>query len=477
MHYLSNLMSNPSTTARCMAFVLASLPLSTFASSADYELIDTHLVDDGGDAPSVSAPRDLAYDSDRSLLLISSSRNVGATLDLRLLAFDPTSELLVGGVTYNSGAAPLGCSYSLAVTPDGNSAYIAHSPVCGGSVVGTPSIWAMDTDPGSPTGFSVLNRIQVGGSRYGPESLASTPDGSRIYATHRGDYFVRVIDSGTNAMIANVPVPRQTIAIAMAPDGMRAYAVNRSYNAVYAIDTDPSSPTYNTRIQTISTTNGASNSGSAIAISPDGRFAYTTQAHTGVISVIDIDPVSLNYHTEVSTISTSANRLFKVTVTPDSKTLFAVNTINDELVVVDLDESSPSFRTHVQSISFPEGSSPDDVVSDQRIDGLSYVSLRQLGSIAVIGKGIVDSDFDGVPDDIDACVPSDLSFTIVIGGVDTGIENDLLDDGCTLADLIFSNLDEGAGTADFVELLVYLKGMGYISGREMGEILKETRKL
>ena len=54
----------------------------------------------------------------------------------------------------------------------------------------------------------------------------------------------------------------------------------------------------------------------------------------------------------------------------------------------------------------------------------------------------VDSDGDGVPDDEDDCPDSDLGTTIVIDGCDTGVENQLLEDGCTMADLIAQCADD-----------------------------------
>jgi hypothetical protein len=47
-----------------------------------------------------------------------------------------------------------------------------------------------------------------------------------------------------------------------------------------------------------------------------------------------------------------------------------------------------------------------------------------------------DSDGDGVPDPDDECDISDLRSTIVIAGCDTGVANQLFDDGCTMADRI-----------------------------------------
>ncbi len=83
-----------------------------------------------------------------------------------------------------------------------------------------------------------------------------------------------------------------------------------------------------------------------------------------------------------------------------------------------------------------------------------------------------DSDGDGVNDADDACPDSDLSATIVINGNDTGVENELAGDGCSLSDLIAELLANDASTADIVQFLVDLKGDGIISGQEMGAILR-----
>ena len=47
-----------------------------------------------------------------------------------------------------------------------------------------------------------------------------------------------------------------------------------------------------------------------------------------------------------------------------------------------------------------------------------------------------DNDNDGVPDDVDECLFSDLSPTVVIGSEDTGVGNHTLPNGCTFQDLI-----------------------------------------
>jgi hypothetical protein len=89
---------------------------------------------------------------------------------------------------------------------------------------------------------------------------------------------------------------------------------------------------------------------------------------------------------------------------------------------------------------------------------------------------IPDSDGDGLTDDVDHCVLSDVRPTIFINNEDTGVGNDLMPDGCTLADLIHEALTEAEGIqsyiAEMVGMLLDLKQDGAITGQEMGLILK-----
>lgn len=85
-----------------------------------------------------------------------------------------------------------------------------------------------------------------------------------------------------------------------------------------------------------------------------------------------------------------------------------------------------------------------------------------------------DLDGDGVDDIDDLCPNSDMRDTIYIGAENTGVANEPLGDGCTLADLIAKTLaGQEAGVSDTVELLVQWKGDGLISGKEMGRLLKQ----
>ncbi len=57
---------------------------------------------------------------------------------------------------------------------------------------------------------------------------------------------------------------------------------------------------------------------------------------------------------------------------------------------------------------------------------------------------VVDSDGDGVPDDQDLCPDSILTPTVVFGDLDTGVENRVNEEGCSLADR-FAALEPASG--------------------------------
>ena len=85
-----------------------------------------------------------------------------------------------------------------------------------------------------------------------------------------------------------------------------------------------------------------------------------------------------------------------------------------------------------------------------------------------------DSDDDGVDDSDDACPDSDLSASIVIDGCDTGIDNLLFEDGCTMADRIAQCADEASNHGEFVSCVAHLtnewRSARLITGQEKGRI-------
>ena len=90
----------------------------------------------------------------------------------------------------------------------------------------------------------------------------------------------------------------------------------------------------------------------------------------------------------------------------------------------------------------------------------------------------LDSDGDGIPDNFptgsDDCDNSDLDETVVVDGCDSGVENVLAENGCTISDDILECADGARNHGKFVscvaKLTNRLKKTGLISGKEKGAI-------
>lgn len=96
----------------------------------------------------------------------------------------------------------------------------------------------------------------------------------------------------------------------------------------------------------------------------------------------------------------------------------------------------------------------------------------------------VDSDGDGVPDNVDQCIFSDLRPTVMIGNCDSGVVNEINGslvnaEGCSLADLIHAELAKAATGArnhgQYVKTMAaYLNGLlkqGVIDSSDKGALM------
>jgi hypothetical protein len=101
---------------------------------------------------------------------------------------------------------------------------------------------------------------------------------------------------------------------------------------------------------------------------------------------------------------------------------------------------------------------PDDLTSELMYD---------------IGWKFPDADGDGVVDDEDACIVTNPA-TIVIGGIDTGVENVLFANGCTMSDLIAQLKAGAANHGDYVSGVAALtngwRDDALMSGRDKGAV-------
>jgi YVTN family beta-propeller protein len=254
---------------------------------------------------------------------------------------------------------PNGCGecyngvYDVVVSPDSKRVYAA---------VGDGSISVIDTDP---THTTTYNKV-VGTTNIGlwDGDLEISGDGRRLYAGAPTDDSVYVIDTSTMSITKTVHVGPAwntaathnevvdgTYNVAVIPDGNRLYVTERvlvvdrgvggqtsgwfyvddqgnnwlvtdTYSAVSVIDTNPASATYNTEIGRIIVPDGAYD----VAFSPDGGTAYVTQSDGKTVTTIDTrtNQVTSSYTTDQSTafasrrIAVGANGKVYVTDSGDS---------------------------------------------------------------------------------------------------------------------------------------------------------------
>ncbi len=116
---------------------------------------------------------------------------------------------------------------ALALSRDGARLYVA--------------LQGIEDEPGSDVAVvdtateRVLRRVRVGSS---PTGLELHPGGRFLVVTNRFSNFASVIDTTTDEVVSEIPVPFYTIDVAFLPDGGRAYLTNRWKDSVLRWDLD-----------------------------------------------------------------------------------------------------------------------------------------------------------------------------------------------------------------------------------------------
>jgi YVTN family beta-propeller protein len=244
----------------------------------------------------------------------------------------------------------------VAFSPDGDVAYVTDGGGFVGysvSVIDTATHTVVDTNPATPA----VDPIVVGGW---PQRVAFSPDGSFAYVTNQGSGTVSVIDTATHTVIDADPatpvvdsylVGGAPYGVAFSPDGGFAYVTNANGNTVSVIDTathtvidaDPATP----GVDAISVGGGPRE----VAFSPDGSLAYVTNFASDTVSVID-----------------TATR-----------------------TVIDADPATPAVD------AIPVGSYPRGVAVSPN-GGFAYVTNQGGGAVSVISLGANTAPVVTVPD-------------------------------------------------------------------------------
>jgi YVTN family beta-propeller protein len=235
----------------------------------------------------------------------------------------------VAGASIPGGDGP----ESVAITPDGKTAYVAGAS-------GLVSIDVATRTAGSPIQFGVGK---------GEESVAITPDGKTAYVASAAGVTPVNLATGSLGTPIHVNVGDNANAIAITPDGTTAYVTNFADDLVTPVDlptgrpgtpidvfgpfavafTPDSKTAYvagTTAVTPIDVATGrpgtpiqVSNAAWAIAITPDGRTAYTANYGDGTVT-----PINLATGCTGTAIRAGTNPV-AIAITPDGRTAYVAN--------------------------------------------------------------------------------------------------------------------------------------------------------
>ncbi len=278
--------------------------------------------------------------------------------------------------------------YSIAITPDGSTAYVVNDG-SGGTGTVTPIDTATNT-AGTP--------ITVGS---GPTGIAITPDGSTAYVVNDSSDSVTPIDTATNTAGTPITVGSAPSQIAITPDGSTAYVTTIGSDSVTPI---------NTATNTAGTPITVGSHPVGIAITPDGSTAYVVNVDSASVTPIDTatntagTPITVggfpdfiaitsngatayvaNLSGSVTPIDTATNTAGTpiavgsnpegIAITPDGSTAYVTNAASDSVTPIDT-------ATNTAGTPITVGTSPYDVAitPDQAPEAQLSVTPAPTGS-------------------------------------------------------------------------------------------------
>ncbi len=153
--------------------------------------------------------------------------------------------------------------FGITISPDGSKVYVGSISPTGGLIeVNTLTLTAS---------VSIINQ--------GTNSMciATSPDGSKMYATESSGNTVSVINTVNNTVPASITVGNQPTGVCVSPNGRKVYVCNTT-NTVSVIDAVTNS---------VATTIPAGVQPKGISVTPDGSKIYIANHGNGTVSEID----------------------------------------------------------------------------------------------------------------------------------------------------------------------------------------------
>jgi YVTN family beta-propeller protein len=252
-------------------------------------------------------------------------------------------------------------SYNVAITPDGTRAYLAS--------YSTDSLIAVD-----------LQTRQVIGSPIptgeGADGVSIAPDGSRVYVSNYTDGTVSVVDTATNQVTGGpITLGGRPYYSAITPDG-RTLLVADTKESIRTLDTATGVPGPIFKVGEEPT---------SVAISPDGKRAYSVNYESDNLSAIDLaagqvlqPPIAVGNEPEFAAVTPDGAHLLVSTWSPAQ--VFSIDTA--------------SLTVSGAPASIGKGSGTVAIVPDQS-PAASFSHKRARPGVPVGFDGAASSDPDG----------------------------------------------------------------------------------
>lgn len=212
---------------------------------------------------------------------------------------------------------PLPTADSIAVTPDGRTAYVSTQ-------VGTDVNNAFAIYPINLVSGTVGAPIKAGG--WQPVSMAITPNGKTVYVVYQGEG-VTPINTATNAPGPQILVTGSPFGIAITPNGKTAYVTSDSGNVGTGVIT-PIRVVTNTPERAISL---GTLLPASITVALDGKTAYVS-GYGGVIPI----NISTNRAGPPIGYDYGDHTVDSIAITPDSRIIYVANQPANDISVFHL---------------------------------------------------------------------------------------------------------------------------------------------
>lgn len=199
---------------------------------------------------------------------------------------------------------------TVAVSPDGNSLYVASED--------TGHLVVMDAISGA-----IRAKAPVGGEA---EGTAVSPDGSLVYATSEEDHTVAVFETASGKLRTRIAVGKRPRNIAFTPDGTRAFVPGESDGTITAIDVASDRAIKQVKLD------GSNDRPMGVAMSADGRTLFVTTGRGRHLVRMDAATLQSTGRVEVG------DRPWGLALSADGRFAFTANGPSNDVTMVDTDK-------------------------------------------------------------------------------------------------------------------------------------------